>query len=186
MKRRILGYVAVMVTVICLCAAPSFAADNYKIGVGYQGMLSGNLLNGLSVRGWFGPNTAIGVEGNLIYGALTVDPSFDDQDLDADLFMFEIKAMYALIVKTNSRFYVGGKLGYGQYSIDPIKVDGDLWNPAIFVGAEWNFPSLPEVGFNFEVGYNFIFDNTELGDGDEEVDLGLHGINVGLGIKYYF
>lgn len=51
MKRRILGYVAVMVTVICLCAAPSFAADNYKIGVGYQGMFSGNMMNGLSVRG---------------------------------------------------------------------------------------------------------------------------------------
>ncbi len=42
MKRRILGYVAVMVTVICLCAAPSFAADNAKIGVGYQGMFAGN------------------------------------------------------------------------------------------------------------------------------------------------
>lgn len=181
MKRRILGYVAVMVTVICLCAAPSFAADNAKIGVGYQGMFAGNLLNGLSVRGWVGPNTAIGVEGNFFYGALEVD---EPVDLDADLLMLEIKAMYAFIIKTNSRFYAGGKFAYGQYSIDPVNFEGKIYIPGIFVGAEWNFPSLPEVGFNFEVGYNYAIDNNEI-DGDE-VDLNLHGVNVGLGIKYYF
>ena len=190
MKRRILGYVAVMVTVICLCAAPSFAADNAKIGVGYQGMFAGNLLNGLSVRGWVGPNTAIGVEGNLFYGALTVDDFSGGQDLEADLFMLEIKAMYAFIVRTNSRFYAGGKFAYGQFDADGVglfgvdKIEGKVYIPGVFAGAEWNFPSLPEVGFNFEVGYNYVIDNNEF-DGDD-VDLNLQGINVGLGIKYYF
>ncbi|MCK7508320.1 MAG: hypothetical protein MZV70_32555 [Desulfobacterales bacterium] len=32
------------------------------------------------------------------------------------LWMLEIKAMYAFIVKTNSRFYAGGKFAYGQYN----------------------------------------------------------------------
>jgi hypothetical protein len=184
MKRRILGYVAVMVTVICLCAAPSFAADNAKIGVGYQGMFAGNLLNGLSVRGWVGPNTAIGVEGNLFYGGFTAKDFYGDEDLDGSLLMLEIKAMYAFIVRTNSRFYVGGKFAYGQYELDPIEFEGKVYIPGIFVGAEWNFPSVPEVGFNFEVGYNYVMDRNEAGDDD--VDLNLHGINVGMGIKYYF
>jgi hypothetical protein len=184
MKRRILGYVAVMVTVICLCAAPSFAADNAKIGVGYQGMFAGNLLNGLSVRGWVGPNTAIGVEGNLFYGGLTIKDFSGGEDLDASLLMLEIKAMYAFIVRTNSRFYAGGKFAYGQYKLDPIDFDGKVYIPGIFVGAEWNFPSLPELGFNFDVGYNYVMDRNDAGGDD--VDLNLHGINVGMGVKYYF
>jgi hypothetical protein len=180
MKRRILGYVAVMVTVICLCAAPSFAADNYKVGVGYQGMFAGNMLNGLSVRGWFGPNTAIGVEGNVFYGAMEVD----DTDFDADLWMVEIKAMYAFVVRPNSRFYAGAKFGYGQFSVDPVDFEGKVYIPGILVGAEWNFPSLPEVGFNFDVGYNYILNKNEVNGND--IDLKLHGINVAAGIKYYF
>lgn len=65
-----------------------------------------------------------------------------------------------------------------------------MYIPGILVGAEWNFPSLPELGFNFEVGYNYVIDKNsgtfaslpqEL-----DVDLKLHGINVGAGIKYYF
>jgi len=198
MKRRILGYVAVMVTVICLCAAPSFAADNYKIGVGYQGMFSGNMINGLSARGWFGPNTAIGVEGNLFYGSLdaSVDiPGDPSMDADATLWMFEIKAMYAFIVKANSRFYAGGKFAYGQYDaeagddVGSYDLDGKVYIPGIFVGAEWNFPSLPEMGFNFEVGYNYVKSDLDVGYTGSvrpDVDLKLQGINVGLGMKYYF
>jgi len=200
MKRRILGYVAVMVTVICLCAAPSFAADNYKIGVGYQGMFSGNMINGLSARGWFGPNTAIGVEGNLFYGNLDASlevPGIANVDADATLWMFEIKAMYAFIVKTNSRFYAGGKFAYGQFDADgeivgggSADVDGKVYIPGIFVGAEWNFPSVPELGFNFEVGYNYVKSDLDAGISGSsvrpDVDLKLQGINVGLGMKYYF
>jgi hypothetical protein len=173
-----------MVTVICLCAAPSFAADNYKVGVGYQGMFAGNMLNGLSVRGWFGPNTAIGVEGNVFYGAMKAETSLTSDELDADLWMGEIKAMYAFLVKPNSRFYAGAKFAYGQYSVDPVDFEGKVYVPGIFVGAEWNFPSLPEIGFNFDVGYNYIIDNNDV-EG-EDIDLKLHGINVSAGIKYYF
>lgn len=182
MKRRVLSFVAVMATVICLCAAPSFAADNMKIGVGYQGIIAGNMLNGLSVRGWVGPNTAIGVEGNVFYGSAEVDTPGTDQK--ANLWLIEAKAMYAFIVRQNSRFFAGGKFGYGQFKTDPADLKGTLYIPGIFVGAEWNFPALPEVGFNFEVGYNYVLNKNKINDDD--VDLKLHGINVGAGIKYYF
>jgi hypothetical protein len=200
MKKRILGYVAVVVTVICLCAAPSFAADNYKIGVGYQGMFSGNMMNGLSVRGWLGPNTAIGLEGNLYYGSLkgnvSVSPYPIEADLNANLWMAEVKAMYAFLVRTNSRFYAGAKFAYGQYDasagISGINVDlkGKMYIPGVLVGAEWNFPSLPELGFNFEVGYNYVINNNAgtfaSSPSELDIDLKMHGINVGAGIKYYF
>lgn len=177
MKRRILGYVAVMVTVICLCAAPSFAADNAKIGFGFQGLIAGNMLNGASVRAWLGPNTAIGLEGNFFYGKGEIE--YDSgSDADADLWMLEAKGMYAFLVRPNSRFYGGLKLGFGQFDADGE--DGSVISPGIFAGAEYNFPQLPEVGFNFEVGYNYLRVSPD------EVDVDVHGINVGLGIKYYF
>jgi len=200
MKRRILGYVAVMATVICLCAAPSFAADNYKIGVGYQGMFNGNMLNGLSVRGWFGPNTAIGGELNLFYVASKADLSFAGNGLgsaDADLWMAELKFMYAFLVRQNSRFYAGAKIAYGQYDVtggpnfNPgfAELKGRAIIPGILVGAEWNFPALPELGFNFDVGYNYVYNTNTgsvVGNQDVDIDLKMHGINVAAGIKYYF
>lgn len=188
MKRRILGYVAVMATVICLCAAPVFAADNFKIGVGYQGLVAGNMLNGLSVRGWFGPQTAIGVEANAFYGAAKISVDGFANDFSADMWLIELKPMYAFIVKENSRFYAGLKGAYGQYKTDASGLGsaiGRFWMGGALVGAEWNFPSLKEIGFNFEVGYNYVSDNNSP-DGDANVNIKLHGINVGAGIKYYF
>jgi len=186
MKRRILGYVAVVATVICLCAAPSFAADNYKIGVGYQGLIAGNILNGASVRGWFGPNTAIGGEFNVFYGAAKISQDGAPNDLSASLWLVELKPMYAFIVRENSRFYAGLKGAYGQYKAEQTgSMDGKFWMGGALVGAEWNFPSLKEVGFNFEVGYNYVSDKNS-SDGSPDVNIKLHGINVGAGIKYYF
>jgi hypothetical protein len=100
--------------------------------------------------------------------------------------MLELKAMYAFIVRTNSRFYAGGKFGYGRLDADIVGYDAkvDAYVPAVFVGAEWNFPQLPELGFNFEVGYSYaILEGNDVLDG---TDLDLSGINVGMGIKYYF
>ncbi len=188
MKRRILGYVAVMATVICLCAAPSFAADNFKVGVGYQGLISGNILNGASVRGWYGfGNMAGGLEVNGFYGAAKLSVTGGTSDLSADLWMLELKPMFAFVVRENSRFYAGLKGGYGKYSAKTTSgLDGKFWELGGLVGAEWNFPSLKEVGFNFEVGYNYISDNNSVDGSPVEVDIKLHGINVGAGIKYYF
>ena len=190
MKRRILGYVAVVATVICLCAAPSFAADNFKIGVGYQGLVAGNILNGASVRGWYSfGKMAAGAELNGFYGAAKLSVDGSSNDLSADLWLVELKPMFAFLVRDNSRFYAGLKGAYGKYNSKASSdlIDGKFWMGGALVGAEWNFPALPEVGFNFEVGYNYVSDCNTIGSGPgTDVDIKLHGINVGAGIKYYF
>jgi Outer membrane protein beta-barrel domain len=189
MKRRILGYVAVMATVICLCAAPVFAADNFnanKVGVGYQGILWGNMMNGLSVRGWIGPS--IGLEGNVYYGHASA--STDSGDIgDASLWMVNAKFMYAFLVRANSKFYAGGQILYGQAKVNPNGDDSmtsKFWSPGVFAGAEWCFPQLPELGMNFELGYNYLSDSNSVDNSSGSFDIKLHGMNLGAGIHYYF
>jgi len=186
MKKSILGY-AVVVAMVVLFTSSAFAAEaeKYKIGVGYQGLFFGNMINGLSVRSWLGPNTAIGLEGNISYGNAELDID-GGPEIDVDLYMLELKAMYAFVVRTNSRFYAGGKFAYGRFDadLDSIDAEANVYVPGVFIGAEWNFPQLPELGFNFEVGYNYAMID---GDDDlDDVDINLQGINVGVGIKYYF
>jgi hypothetical protein len=171
---------------VFLSVGSVFAADetgkNFifnKVGVGYQGMVVGSFLNGISVRGWIGDR--IGLEASGYYGSADIQPGSDE--VKADLWTIEAKAMYAVVVRNYSKFYVGGKIGYGQIdaSEDNNKFDNKgFWTPGVFVGAEWSFPQLPEVGFNFDVGYSgILYDN-------DDVKINLNGINATFGIHYYF
>jgi hypothetical protein len=186
MKKRFFSFVAVTMVVMFLSAGSVFAADDAKnfisnkVGVGYQGMVVGSFLNGISVRGWIGDR--IGLEGSGFYGKADVKED-DYKMLDADLWTIEAKAMYAIIVRSYSKFYAGAKIGYGQinatYGSDRIDNKG-FWTPGAFIGAEWSFPQLPEVGFNFDVGYSgIIYDN-------DNIEINLHGINATFGVHYYF
>jgi hypothetical protein len=196
MKKRFLSFMAVTMVVMFLSAGSVFAADDAKnfisnkVGVGYQGMVVGSLLNGLSARGWIGDR--VGLEGSVFYGKADIETTsagYTD-DTDADLWMLEVKAMYAFIVKSYSKFYVGGKIGYGQVSVSgngSDYIDGEaLWTPGVFVGAEWSFPQLPEVGFNFDVGYSAVLFNPTINGPNEDVDIKMHGVNATFGIHYYF
>ena len=192
MKKGFFSCVAIVMLMVFLSASSVFAADEFtknfisnKVGVGYQGMIVGNLLNGVSVRGWIGER--IGLEGNFIMGALKA--KINDQETDADVWSLEAKAMYALIVRSNSKFYVGGKIGYGRVDIDGFPTQ-EFWTPGAFVGSEYSLPSIPEVGLNFEVGYSgIIYNSTSRSPYDKydsTVDLRLHGVNAAVGIHYYF
>jgi hypothetical protein len=143
-------------------------------------MIAGDYLNGISVRGWVGNN--FGLEASFFYGG--IDAEVDGYNAtDSDVFLTEVKAMYALLVKKNSRFYVGAKGGYGKLDIEVIDeeiTDDDLWSCGAFVGSEWNFQGIPELGFNFDVGYNYM--NYD----DDHIDIDLDGIAVTFGIHYYF
>lgn len=207
MKKRFLSCVAVAMVMMFLSVGSVFAADDAgknfmsnKVGVGYQGFFGGNLLNGLSVRGWIGDR--VGLELTGFYGTVSgeVEEYGYKNSFDADLWLIEAKAMYAFLVRSNSKFYAGGKIGYGQigasvpsglpFNIDEIanSIDGtSLWTPGLFVGAEWNFPGLPELGLNFDVGYQWLLYNNKLHD-DPYVylDLSLSGITTTFGIHYYF
>jgi len=195
MKKRFLSFMAVTMVVMFLSAGSVFAADDAKnfisnkVGVGYQGMVVGSLLNGLSARGWIGDR--VGLEGSVFYGKADIEATgYRDMDADADLWMLEVKAMYALVVRDFSKFYIGGKIGYGQVSVSEgglDAIDGEaLWTPGVFVGAEWSFPQLPEVGFNFDVGYSAVLFNPTINGPNEDVDIKMHGVNATFGIHYYF
>jgi hypothetical protein len=62
-------------------------------------------------------------------------------------------------------------------------------SPGLLIGSEWSFPGLPEVGFNFDVGYSWlIYDNKISNEGDDYryLDLNLSGVSATFGIHYYF
>lgn len=171
-----------------LAAAPATAGDENdisgKTGLGYQGMAVGSFLNGISLRSWALGN--VGLEGNLFYGGIDVDIENGSFTADADLYLFEGKAMYAFIVKENSRFYAGGKFGWGRFDVNlnDAGVDGDIFSLGAFIGSEWNFQGIPELGFNFDVGYSYNWYDDEIMDTD--IDISLDGISATFGIHYYF
>jgi hypothetical protein len=195
MKKRFFSFVAVTMVVMFLSAGSVFAADDAKnfisnkVGVGYQGMVVGSFLNGLSVRGWIGDR--IGLEGSGFYGKADLDVEYGGSPVMAmkgDFWMLEAKAMYAFIVRSNSKFYAGAKIGYGQITADFYGtkfLDGEsVWEPGVFIGSEWSFPGLPEVGFNFDIGYTGVIFNNDVQGLD--VDLQLHGVTATFGVHYYF
>ncbi len=186
MKRRLLGFAAVVAAVVCLLTVPAFAADNFnanKLGVGYQGIFFGDMLSGLSARYWMGPN--IGVEGTLFYGHAKFKAN-DSDDVKAQIVMLDLKGMYALLVRPNSKFYVGGQISGAYFDAGSDSfASGWLLAPGVLAGAEWCIPQLPELGFNFELGYKYVINRNETPDGDK-YDVDLHGMNLSLGVHYYF
>lgn len=198
MKKGFSRCLAVALLMVFLSAGSVFAADeagkNFianKVGLGYQGMVVGSFLNGISVRGWIGER--VGLEASGFYGRVDAEieqGSTKETLMKADLWMVEAKAMYAIIARSNSKFYAGGKMGYGQIGITdaPGNIDGSsILTPGLFIGSEWSFPGLPEVGFNFDVGYSWlIYDNKVSNDPYEYLNLNLSGVNATFGVHYYF
>jgi hypothetical protein len=196
MKKGFLSCVAIAILMVFLSVGSVFAADDAgknfissKVGIGYQGMIAGNLLNGASVRYWAGDR--IGLEGNFFLGAVKATAGGSDA-IDADIWSVEAKVMYAFIVRSNSKFYAGAKVGYGQFDFklgDGTTTDikgSDFWTPGVLVGAEWSFPTIPEVGFNFEVGYSGLIYNSSKLPANTDIDLRIHGVNAAIGLHYYF
>ena len=200
MKKKDLSGIVLDTLMMFLFSGVVFAAGDAgknftsnKVGVGYQGMVARDFLNGISVRGWIGDR--IGLEGSGLYGRVSGDfESFVNGEVKADLWLVEAKAMYALMVRDYSKFYAGGKLGYGRLGFtqanlpSSIKIDGtSVWTPGLFVGAEWSFPQIPEVGFNFDVGYSwFLYENKVSDDPYVYLNLNLSGVSTTFGIHYYF
>jgi len=178
--------------VMFLSVGSVFAAEDgknfitNKVGVGYQGIFAGSLLSGISVRGWV--NNNFGLEGTLCYGNVDVDDNMSGFNMDSDVVLFEAKAMYAPIVKTNSRFYVGAKANYGQLNVNNAlgfdDEDFNMWGLGGFIGAEWNLREIPELGFNFDVGYTYL--NVEDDSDNLDIETELDGTYVAFGIHYYF
>lgn len=154
-----------------------------KVGLGYQGILGGDILQGVSARYWMDDNW--GAELNVFYG--TVGAEYNDADVfDADLLLGTAKIMYAPVVKASSRFYIGIEGGLGSVGSDeiPDDVDVTIWTLSPLMGAEYSFSDVPELGLNFEVGYKFH--NLSIDDDFDEFNVNLDGTFVSVGAHYYF
>jgi hypothetical protein len=196
MKKGFLRCAAIAMLMVFLSVGSVFAADDAgknfianKVGVGYQGMVAGSFLNGISVRGWIGDR--VGLEASGFYGTVrsSIEEAGYKEDFDADLWIIEAKAMFAVVSRPYSKFYIGGKIGYGQINAKDFgEVDGSsILTPGVFIGSEWSFPQLPEVGFNFDVGYSWlIYDNKVNEDPYTYMDLKLSGVSATFGVHYYF
>jgi len=198
MKKFCLGAAALLLLV---SLGSSVATAEVDIGAGYQAMFLGEFFQGASVRAWI--DKKWGLEGNLMQASMDVDVDmtsyYDPNDYvkmgaDGDLYFLSGKIMYAPIIRENSQFYVGFELGYGKASLDfdvssiGVDLDADVLAFGPLFGVEYRFQGLPELGFNWEVGYRF-------GDADGDVDTpigkanldaSISGITVCLGVHYYF
>lgn len=193
--KRILSFLVALIVAGILSGGSVTAAEHsesnldWKLGVGYQGMWVGGFLNGLSARAWI--EDRFGVEGNFFYGGVDYrvrggNNNGIDGKLDAELYIFELKLMYSPIVRDYSRFYGGikGSIGYVDLDIYDTDYSDNIYGLGLFVGSEWHFQEFPELGFNFDVGYDYYTYDDRI-DG-VRVDLDLKGIGATFGIHYYF
>jgi opacity protein-like surface antigen len=152
--------------------------DVGSFGIGYQGVMYDNAtLNAMSFR--WNPSR---LGGQILLGQMYSEVS--DSEAETTWFTLQGKVLYTLIQRSNSSFYIGGKLGF---MIEDEKDDAgisledkDAWVLGALLGTEWRFSELPEIGFNFEVGYDLV--NSD--DNGTEEDM--NGIVVSVGANYYF
>ena len=169
---------AVFMFVLAGFSSPAFSQDNTRrLGLGYEGIFMGDYLSGISLRYW--SSDRIGFEGNIFHARIGIDLE-DVGDADLNAFIIGAKALYATVVKQNSKFYLGLEAGYGKADIDDVSEDLDLLIVSPLFGAEYCFGEIPELGFNWEVGYKFNFFDVDV------VDFDVVGVSVGFGIHYYF
>ena len=174
----------------------AFAIDNaedpnvQKISLGYEGILAGNVLQGVSTRYWFTSN--LGGELNGYFGRVGVNADnwiYDESH--ASLLMGSAKVLYAPVVKAHSRFYVGLEGGIGNIGVEVDDndalpgIDVNVFTVSPLIGSEFYFAEMPELGLNWEVGYRFQSINID-SDTAGDVDLKLDGTFVTLGAHYYF
>ncbi len=143
-----------------------------NIGLGYQGIFhDGFVMDNISLRSTPEP---------LGWQAVIGHWKSDDRDggTDYEEWSFTGRALYTIIDRPNSDFYVGPSLSLNLY--EEGSSDGTYWTLGALAGAEWRFQELPELGFNFEVGYGVLFADD---DGYDEIN---KGTQVSLGAHYYF
>ena len=165
------------------------APDTKKLSLGYEGVLAGNFLQGVSSRYWFTDN--VGGELNFYYGRLGLNvENAGIDDAHASLLMGSAKVLYAPVVKAHSRFYVGLEGGIGNVGVenkdkDVLPGDVNVYTVSPLIGSEFYFAETPELGLNWEVGYRFQTINWDNGLAGN-ADLKLDGTFVTVGAHYYF
>ncbi len=159
------------------------APNSGKIGLGFQGIVAGSLLQGLSGRYW--ASEKVGTELNLFYGKVSLRKSENNDiininhDTDGNLLLATGKLIYAPVVKKHSLFYVGieGGVGRVKYTQDSItSTNGTVYLVNPLIGSEFSFSEIPELGFNFEAGYKLHLAGP----------INLNYTSVSVGAHYFF
>lgn len=181
---------AVLLALLC-GSGTAFASDKTdegcntkKFSLGYQGVIAGDFMQGLSSRYWFNDN--FGGELNMSYANISADYGSDEVTI-GDLFIAEIKLLYSPVVNENSRFYVGIEGGLGSVGgdiVDDMDADVTIYTINPLIGTEFRFSEIPDICFNWEVGYKWHGVKAD-GDGDD-VSFNLDGTFVTVGAHYYF
>jgi hypothetical protein len=179
------------IVVLCLLAlaltAGSASAKDLveRLSIGYNYQLGVNLLSdrldgaflsnqSLSAKYWF--TNRIGAEA---LAGFTYAKEEDDKGVGGS---FGAKFLYNVILEPNMNVYVGAGAGVLPVS---IKVDDDTDNNVGFMaqgfgGVEFFLDGLPNLGFDVEVGLEYV-------DFDRFQEFGTYGGGFGLiGIRCYF
>lgn len=139
-----------------------------RIGVGYQEIM-GTEFKGVNVRVWA---DMWGVSGSFFQSSEDVEVA-NGADYDRDYLILEVRGYYPIIKLSQSKFYVGGLLGFGSVEVgsedDSITAFGPL------AGVEFHFKGLPELGIHWDISY------TIMDGGDDRI-----GMDVLFGMAYYF
>lgn len=179
--KKVLCIAIATVMAVSLAHAEETSDEPGNLGVGYQGLAFDGgeyIMNQISVR--YAPQP---IGGALVFGHMKRDGK--DGNSDYEYLLLQAKGFYTLIDRPNSDFYVGGSLGWGQYDYQSgsgLNTDEeDTLLIGALAGVEWNFAELPEIGFNFEIGYTAAMEND-----DDDGDNIFKGTSVSLGAHYYF
>lgn len=201
MKRAVL--LALMLALMGVCAPYAQSSEGgvaKRFSLGYHGIITGDFAQSISSRVWLSED--LGIEGNLYFARIGVTAereveewvnvngdwtrrTYTEKDeYSANLFALTAKAMYAPVVKDNSKFYLGVELGFGRASAQADSEEFDdgtsLFTFSPLMGAEYRFSELPELGFDWEVGYRLNYMSVD------EIDLSLGSISTAFGVHYYF
>ncbi len=180
MKKVLCIAMSVLMTVV-VAYAEGEDNDNAPglLGLGYQGSYhDGNVMDQISLR-W----TPQPIGGQILFGHMRWN---EDSALDEEAWLFQARGLYTLIDRKNSDFYVGGALGWVWWEETGGSVDNeeDSFLIGALAGVEWRFNEIPELGFNFEVGYNYVTEDEDFGG--SSYDSTHKGDYVSLGAHYYF
>ena len=154
------------------------ADDNAgKFGIGFHSTFP---LSGISGKYW--TPTGIGFQGFVMRAGFSVPT----QDISASMSMIGGRFLGTVQRKPRARFYLGAGVNYTDASAreDDEEVPGGSGLGLEGVGGvEYSFSDLPNLGFAFEFGVNFLRLSAE----EEEDELNLHFTTSGtVGIHYYF
>jgi hypothetical protein len=197
--KKILCVVAAIAMTIGIHADEGTNSDVGPFGLGYQGVVYGEgyTMNQIALR--FAPQP---VGGAIVIGQMgSAQENFTNgsqtSETESSHLTLQGKFYYSLIERQNSDFYIGGLLGlgYSTYEYTPTgggNVSEDETTEIILgflAGVEWRFEELPELGINFELGYNVAFEDEEEKNStssDYEYESVFAGTSVSLGATYYF